>query len=184
MDIHSIRNLELVETLRLKERTYSLVWLLDKCKTAMGSRKLKSWMLNPLKNKDKINERYDKIEKLNNEFIIKDELKNLLYEVYDIERLSGKVINGSLNARDLLQLKNSIKVIPMIKEKITTLGFNYSLDTHEELFKLLDASIVDEPPISTKEGYMIKNGFNGELDELRNIRSGGKDFVAAFEAKG
>lgn len=183
MDIHSIRNLELVETLRLKERTYSLVWLLDKCKTAMGSRKLKSWMLNPLKNKDKINERYDKIEKLNNEFIIKDELKNLLYEVYDIERLSGKVINGSLNARDLLQLKNSIKVIPMIKEKITTLGFNYSLDTHEELFKLLDASIVDEPPISTKEGYMIKNGFNGELDELRNIRSGGKDFVAAFEAK-
>ena len=183
MDIHSIRNLELVETLRLKERTYSLVWLLDKCKTAMGSRKLKSWMLNPLKNKDKINERYDKIEKLNNEFIIKDELKNLLYEVYDIERLSGKVINGSLNARDLLQLKNSIKVIPMIKEKITTLGFNYSLDTHEELFKLLDASIVDEPPISIKEGYMIKTGFNSELDELRNIRSGGKDFVAAFEAK-
>ena len=183
MDIHSIRNLELVETLRLKERTYSLVWLLDKCKTAMGSRKLKSWMLNPLKNKDKINERYDKIEKLNNEFIIKDELKNLLYEVYDIERLSGKVINGSLNARDLLQLKNSIKVIPMIKEKITTLGFDYSLDTHEELFKLLDASIVDEPPISIKEGYMIKTGFNSELDELRNIRSGGKDFVAAFEAK-
>ena len=183
MDIHSIRNLELVETLRLKERTYSLVWLLDKCKTAMGSRKLKSWMLNPLKNKDKINERYDKIEKLNNEFIIKDELKNLLYEVYDIERLSGKVINGSLNARDLIQLKNSIKVIPMIKEKITTLGFDYSLDTHEELFKLLDASIVDDPPISIKEGYMIKSGFNSELDELRNIRSGGKDFVAAFEAK-
>lgn len=183
MDIHSIRNLELVETLRLKERTYSLVWLLDKCKTAMGSRKLKSWMLNPLKNKDKINERYDKIEKLNNEFIIKDELKNLLYEVYDIERLSGKVINGSLNARDLLQLKNSIKVIPMIKEKITTLGFDYSLETHEELFKILDASIVDEPPISIKEGYMIKTGFNSELDELRNIRSGGKDFVAAFEAK-
>ena len=183
MDIHSIRNLELVETLRLKERTYSLVWLLDKCKTAMGSRKLKSWMLNPLKNKDKINERYDKIEKLNNEFIIKDELKNLLYEVYDIERLSGKVINGSLNARDLLQLKNSIKVMPMIKEKITTLGFDYSLDTHEELFKLLDASIVDDPPISIKEGYMIKTGFNSELDELRNIRSGGKDFVAAFEAK-
>mgnify|MGYP001140303164 FL=1 len=183
MDIHSIRNLELAESLRLKERTYSLVWLLDKCKTAMGSRKLKSWMLNPLKNKDKINERYDKIEKLNNEFIIKDELKNLLYEVYDIERLSGKVINGSLNARDLLQLKNSIKVMPMIKEKITTLGFDYSLETHEELFKLLDASIVDEPPISIKEGYMIKTGFNSELDELRNIRSGGKDFVAAFEAK-
>lgn len=73
--------------------------------------------------------------------------------------------------------------MPMIKEKITTLGFDYSLETHEELFKLLDASIVDEPPISIKEGYMIKTGFNSELDELRNIRSGGKDFVAAFEAK-
>ena len=112
MDVHTIRNLELVETIRLKERTYSLVWLLDKCKTAMGSRKLKSWILNPLKNKDIINARLDKIEKLNNEFILKDELKNALNEVYDIERLAGKVINGSLNARDLLQLKNSLSALP------------------------------------------------------------------------
>ena len=177
MDIHSIRNLELVETLRLKERTYSLLWLLDKCKTAMGSRKLKNWMLNPLKNKEKIIDRYEKVEKLNNEFIIKDELKNYLYEVYDIERLSGKVINGSLNARDLLQLKN------MIKKKIEDLGFNYDINTHEKLCELLDSAIVDNPPISVKEGYMIKEGYSSELDELRNIRSGGKDFVASFEAK-
>lgn len=183
MDIHSIRNLELVETLRLKERTYSLLWLLDKCKTAMGSRKLKNWMLNPLKNKEKIIDRYEKVEKLNNEFIIKDELKNYLYEVYDIERLSGKVINGSLNARDLLQLKNSIKVLPMIKKKVEDLGFNYDINTHEKLYELLDGAIVDDPPISVKEGYMIKEGYNSELDELRNIRSGGKDFVASFEAK-
>ena len=183
MDIHSIRNLELVETLRLKERTYSLIWLLDKCKTAMGSRKLKSWMLNPLKNKDAINARYDKIEKLNNEFILKDELKNLLYEVYDIERLSGKVINGSLNARDLIQLKKSIGVLPEIKKITEKLGFDYDIDTHEKIFELLEKSLVEEPPISIKEGYMIKNGFNSELDELREIRSGGKDFVAAFEAK-
>lgn len=183
MDIHSIRNLELVETLRLKERTYSLIWLLDKCKTAMGSRKLKSWMLNPLKNKDAINARYDKIEKLNNEFILKDELKNLLYEVYDIERLSGKVINGSLNARDLIQLKKSIGVLPEIKKITEKLGFYYDIDTHEKIFELLEKSLVEEPPISIKEGYMIKTGFNSELDELREIRSGGKDFVAAFEAK-
>ncbi len=183
MDIHSIRNLELVETLRLKERTYSLMWLLDKCKTAMGSRKLKSWMLNPLKNKDAINARYDKIEKLNNEFILKDELKNLLYEVYDIERLSGKVINGSLNARDLIQLKKSIGVLPEIKKITGKLGFDYDIDTHEKIFELLEKSLVEEPPISIKEGYMIKTGFNSELDELREIRSGGKDFVAAFEAK-
>ena len=183
MDIHSIRNLELVETLRLKERTYSLLWLLDKCKTAMGSRKLKNWMLNPLKNKEKIIDRYEKVEKLNNEFIIKDELRNYLYEVYDIERLSGKVINGSLNARDLLQLKNSIKVLPMIKREVEDLGFNYDINTHEKLYELLDGAIVDDPPISVKEGYMIKEGYNSELDELRNIRSGGKDFVASFEAK-
>ena len=183
MDIHSIRNLELVETLRLKERTYSLIWLLDKCKTAMGSRKLKSWMLNPLKNKDVINARYDKIEKLNNEFILKDELKNLLYEVYDIERLSGKVINGSLNARDLVQLKKSISVLPEIKKIIGKLGFDYDIDSHEDIFTLLDSALVEDAPISIKEGYMIKTGFNKELDELREIRSGGKDFVAAFEAK-
>ena len=124
MDIHTIRNLELVETIRLKERTYSLIWLLDKCKTAMGSRKLKSWLLHPLKNIELLNNRYDKIEKLNNEFILKDELKNALYEVYDMERLSGKVINGSLNGRDLIQLKNSLEVLPKIRAIINDLGFN------------------------------------------------------------
>ena len=128
MDVHTVRNLELVETIRLKERTYSLVWLLDKCKTAMGSRKLKSWILNPLKNRSIIESRYAKIEKLNNEFILKDELRDLLYEVYDIERLAGKVINGSLNARDLLQLKNSLAVLPKIQEISNKLGFAYDID--------------------------------------------------------
>ena len=183
MDVHTVRNLELVETIRLKERTYSLVWLLDKCKTAMGSRKLKSWILNPLKNKNTILERYEKIEKLNNEFILKDELRELLYQVYDIERLSGKVINGSLNARDLLQLKNSIAVLPQVKEIIEKLGFNYEINTHSDLYELLEKSIDDDPPISVKEGYIIKKGYNNELDELRLIRSGGKDFVAKFEAE-
>ena len=134
-----------------------------------------------------INEEYqltkEKIEKLNNEFILKDELKNALYEVYDIERLAGKVINGSLNAKDLLQLKNSIKVLPTIKDISSKLGFNYCLNTHEKLYNLLDSAIVDDPPISIKEGYMIKSGYNEELDNLRDIRSGGKDFVAAFETK-
>lgn len=183
MDIHSIRNLELVETIRLKERTYSLLWLIDKCKTAMGSRKLKSWLLKPLKDKNKINERYDYIEVLNNEFILKEELKNKLYEIYDIERLAGKVVNGSLNARDLLQLKNSFKVLPDIKGILEKLGFSFIISTHEDLFNLLDSSIMDNPPISVKEGYMIKDGYNKDLDELRSIRSGGKDFVAAFESK-
>lgn len=183
MDVHSIRNLELVETLRLKERTYSLLWLLDKCKTAMGSRKLKNWLLNPLKDKDKINARYDKIEKLNNEFILKDELKNALYEVYDIERLSGKVINGSLNARDLVQLRNSLKVLPTIKDILKKLDFGYDIDTHSDIYKLLSDALVDNPPIGIKDGFMIKPGYNKDLDELKSIRSGGKEFVASFEAK-
>ena len=183
MDVHTIRNLELVETIRLKERTYSLVWLLDKCKTAMGSRKLKSWILNPLKNKDIINARLDKIEKLNNEFILKDELKNALNEVYDIERLAGKVINGSLNARDLLQLKNSLSILPKIKEIIESLDFSYEINTHNNIYDLLDKSLAEDPPISIREGGIIKEHYNPDLDELRLIRSGGKDFVARFEAK-
>ena len=183
MDVHTIRNLELVETIRLKERMYSLIWLLDKCKTAMGSRKLKSWLLSPLKSKDKINERLDRIEKLNNEFIVKDELINNLDKIYDLERLAGKVINGSLNARDLLQLKNSLEPLPKIKELLATLGFDYSLNVHEDLYNLLDKAIALDPPISVREGSIIKDGYNAELDELRAIRSGGKDFVAKFETK-
>ncbi len=183
MDVHTIRNLELIETLRLKERTYSLIWLLDKTKTSMGSRMLKHWLLNPLKDKNLIEERYNKIEKLNEEFILKDELRNTLYEIYDIERLCGKVSCGNLNARDLLQLKNSLKVLPELKKIIESLGFNYDIDTHEILYKLLDDSIYENPPVTLKEGYLIKEGYNEELDELKNIRSGGKSFVADFESK-
>ncbi len=183
MDVHTIRNLELIETLRLKERTYSLIWLLDKTKTSMGSRMLKHWLLNPLKDKKLIEERYDKIEKLNEEFILKDELRNTLYEIYDIERLCGKVSCGNLNARDLLQLKNSLKVLPELKRIIESLGFNYDIDTHDALYKLLDDSIYENPPVTLKEGYLIKEGYNEELDELKSIRSGGKSFVADFESK-
>ena len=183
MNIHTIRNLELVETMRSKERQYSLLWLLDKCKTAMGSRKLKEWILNPIRNKKILESRYDKIEKLNNEFILKDELRNNLDEIYDIERLTGKVTNGSLNARDLLQLKKSLLVLPKIKEISEKLGFKYSIDTFSSLTELLEKAIDENAPISVKEGGMIKNGYNKELDELKEIKSGGKKFIASFEEK-
>jgi DNA mismatch repair protein MutS len=183
MDIHAIRNLELIETMRNKERQYSLLWLLDKCKTAMGSRKLKEWILNPLRNKEILNSRYDKIERLNNEFILKDELRNNLDEVYDIERLTGKVTNGSLNARDLLQLKKSLSVLPKIKDINEKLCFNYKIDTFSFLTDLLEKAIDDNAPISVKEGGMIKSGYNSELDELKEIKAGGKKFIASFEDK-
>ena len=183
MDIHTVRNLELFETLRLKERTYSLIWLLDKCKTAMGSRKLKSWLLHPLKDKNELNKRYEKIEKLNTEFIIKEQLREKLYEVYDLERLCGKLNTGSLNARDLLQIKNSLAYIPEIKEYMRELGFNEELDELRDIYELLEKAINPDAPITLKDGALIQNGYNSDLDELRSIRSGGKDFIASFEEK-
>ena len=183
MDIHTIRNLELIETLRQKERTYSLLWLLDKTKTAMGSRLLKKYILTPLIDKKQIEKRYDTVEILLKEFLVKSDLETYLMEVYDLERLSGKIAFGNANARDLLQLKNSLKVLPEIKNCLEKISYNKKLETLNELYKLLENSIYENPPISIKEGYLIKEGFNEELDELKNLRKGGKDFVAKFESE-
>ncbi len=182
MDIHTVRNLELFETLRLKERQYSLIWLLDKTKTAMGARTLKNMLLHPLKDINLINERLDIVEKLNNEFLLREDLRNNLYEVYDLERLCGKVICGNLNARDVLQIKKSLGVLPNIQSIIKKLNLNYSINTHSELYSLLEKSIYNDPPVTIKEGYLIKEGYNTELDELKSLRSGGKEFISSLEA--
>lgn len=182
MDIHTKRNLELTESLRLKERTYSLLWLLDKTKTAMGSRMLKLMIENPLTDKIEIEKRYDMVSKLLEEFLIKDEIKDLLDEVYDLERLCGRISFGNANARDLLQLKASIKVLPRIKEIVNELGFDLRIDDLTDLYDLLEKSIYENPPIGIKEGYLIKDGYNNELDELKAARRGGKDFIAQLEA--
>lgn len=183
MDVHTKRNLELTENLRLKERTYSLLWLLDKTKTAMGSRLLKNMIENPITNKEELEKRYDMISKLSEEFLLKDELKDLLNEVYDLERLSGRVSFGNANARDLLQLKNSLKVLPRIKEIINELGFDLKINDLSDLCSYLDESLYEDPPVGLKEGYLIKEGFNKELDELKEARRGGKDFIAKLEEK-
>ena len=183
MDIHTKRNLELTENLRTKERTYSLLWLLDKTKTAMGSRMLKQMIENPLIDKEEIENRYDMVSKLLEEFLLKDELKDLLKEVYDLERLAGRVSFGNANARDLLQLKSSLKVLPRIKEIVSILGFNLVIDDLTDLYEFLDKSIYENPPITLKEGYLIKSGYNKELDDLKLARSGGKDFIAKLEEK-
>ena len=180
MNIHTKRNLELTETLRLKQRQYSLIWLLDKTKTAMGSRLLKTYIENPLIDKEEIERRYDIVGKLCEEFILKEDLKGLLYEVYDLERLSGRIAFGNANARDLLQLKRSLKVLPDIKLILNAIGYK-DIETLSDLYELLEASIYENPPIGLKEGYLIKEGYNSELDELKSIRSGGKDFIAKFE---
>ena len=181
MDVHTIRNLELIETLRLKERKYSLIWLLDRTKTAMGARMLKYFLMNPLKDINEINERYDYIDSLNKNFMLRDELMADLYEVYDLERLCGKVSCGSLNARDVLQIKNSLKVLPDVTRIIEELGYKLKLNDHTELYNLLEEAIYEEPPITIKEGYLIKDGYNKELDELKEIRKGGKNFISSIE---
>jgi len=181
MDIHTKRNLELIETLRLKERNHSLIWLLDKTKTAMGSRMLKNFIENPLVNKEEIEKRYDCIEVLLEQFILTDDLQKYLLEVYDLERLSGRIAFGSANARDLLQLKSSIKVLPYISDILTKINFHKNIDSLEELYNLLEKSIYENPPMTIKEGYLIKEGYNLELDELKKLRKGGKDFISQFE---
>ena len=181
MDIHTKRNLELTESLRLKDRNYSLLWLLDNTKTAMGSRKLRQWIEAPLKEKRLIEKRFNIVSKLIEEFILAEDLRRNLYEVYDLERLSGRVAMGNANARDLIQLKNSLKVLPVIKEMLETLQFYQEIDALDPLYQLLETSIYEEPPIGLKEGYLIKTGYSSELDELKDLRSGGKDFISKFE---
>lgn len=181
MDIHTKRNLELTESLRLKERTYSLLWLLDKTKTAMGSRMLKNMIENPLIDKLEIEKRYDMVSKLLEQFLLKDEIKDLLGEVYDLERLCGRISFGNANARDLLQLKSSLKVLPRLKEIINELGFDLLIDDLKNVYDFIDKSIYEEPPIGIKEGYLIKSGYNNNLDELKAARKGGKDFIAKLE---
>lgn len=183
MDIHTKRNLELTECLRTKERTYSLLWLLDNTKTAMGSRKLKYFIENPLLDINKINKRYDIVSKLLEEFILAEELRNDLYEVYDLERLCGKLSFGSANGKDLLQLKASLKVLPSIKEKLEKIGFYEKITTMRDLYDLLEKSIYEEPPNTIKEGYLIKDGYSSELDELKDLSRGGKDFISRFETE-
>ena len=181
MDVHTKRNLELTESLRLKERQYSLLWLMDNTKTAMGGRKLKQWIENPIIDKDILNQRYDIIDKLLNEFLLIDEIRKYLYEVYDLERLCGRVSLGNANARDLVQLKNSLSVLPNIKEILTKINFYKQIETLDSLYELLNNSLNETPPVGLKEGYLIKDGYNSELEELKSLRSGGKDFISKFE---
>ena len=180
LDKECIKNLELVETIRNKDRQNSLLGFMDKTKTAMGSRLLKSYIISPSIDKTEIIKRQNLVEKLMTEFVLKSELKEYLYEIYDLERLTGKVVCSNLNARDLLQLKTSIKVIPDINNILETLG-EEKIETFNELYLILENSIKDDVPLTVKDGGIIKEGYDKEVDELRSIKSGGKDFISNFE---
>ena len=180
-DVNTKKNLELVETLRNRERQFSLLWLLDKCKTAMGSRFLKNTILNPLTEKEEIEKRYDLVSLLSTEFILRDDLIKSLDNVYDLERLVGRITYGNLNAKDLLQLKSSLKELPNIKDILNKLQFKSEIETFEEIYLLLEKTILEDAPFSIHEGHLIKEGYNEELDELKKISSGSKDFILEME---
>ena len=180
-DSNTKKNLELVETIRNRERQYSLLWLLDKCKTAMGSRYLKNTILNPLTDKKEIEKRYDMVSLLSTEFILRDDLIKSLDCIYDLERLVGRITYGNLNAKDLLQLKTSLKELPNISKILKELKYSKEIETFDEVYSLLEKSISEDAPFTLHEGHLIKEGYNTELDELKKISSGSKDFILELE---
>ena len=180
-DIHTKRNLELTETIRDNNRMYSLLWLLDKTKTAMGSRFLKRNILSPLRNRQQIERRYNYVSKFLTEFIYKEELIKLLNEVYDLERLCGRASFGNINARDMLQLLRSLKVLPDIKRILNNIDYDKDIKTLDELRDLLEHSINPDAPMGLHDGDLIKEGYNEELDELKSVRKNSKDFLLGIE---
>ena len=187
IDSSTRRNLELVETLREKQKRGSLLWVLDKTKTAMGARMLRSFIEQPLIEKEKIEERLDALEELNNHMITREELREYLNPVYDLERLIGKAVYQTANPRDLLAFKTSLKMLPPIK---TLLGefssrlmkeLDEQLDPLEDLWELIENSIDEEAPISLRDGGMIKAGYDEEIDRLRNAKTEGKNWLAKLE---
>lgn len=187
IDFHSKRNLELTETIRSKGKNGSLLWLLDETKTAMGGRMLKQWVDRPLISKKQISKRHDMVEAFIAHYFEREELRETLKEVYDLERLSGKVAFGNANARDLIALKKSIQQIPSIRailQQTNALPLREmaeQLDPCEEVAELLENSLVENPPIAIKEGNMIKDGYDEALDQYRDASRNGKTWIAALE---
>ncbi len=180
-DYHTMKNLELTETIRDATRNNSLLWLLDKTKTAMGSRLLKQNLLSPFTNLEIIERRYDYIEKLLTNFLVKENISSYLNDIYDLERLIGRISYGNLNARDMYQLLKSLKMLPDIKEELKKIDYDKELHTIPDIVELLDKSINPDAPLTLKEGNLIKDGYSEELDELRNIKNNSKDFILSQE---
>ena len=187
LDSSTRRNLELTETLREKQKRGSLLWVLDKTKTAMGARMLRSFIEQPLIDKDEIDNRLDAIEELNQDSISRDEIREYLNPVYDLERLLSKVTYKTANPRDLIAFRNSLQMLPHIKTVLQ--GFcgkelvaaNEQIDDLQDIYQLIFDAILEEPPISIREGGIIKEGFDETIDMLRSAKCDGKEWLAALE---
>ncbi len=187
LDINAIRNLELTKTLRDGKRYGSLLWLLDKTKTSMGARKLQNLILSPLNDIDKINYRLDGVESLYKNTLIRQSLQNSLSAVKDIGRITGKISNGNLTAKDCVSLRTSLELLPNIKFQLVGINAQFICDIVDNLndfsntVNLLKNAIVDEPPNNMKDGGYIKNGYNTELDNLRSMGTNSKSMIAEIE---
>ena len=189
IDSASRRNLELTETMREKNKRGSLLWVLDKTKTAMGARRLRFFIEQPLIDKNEILLRQDAIEELNSSLIDRDELREYLNPIYDLERLLAKISYRSANPRDLVAFKNSLKMLPPIRYILQRYhcpllqALCSELDCLEDLYDLIDRSIVEDPPLSIKDGGIIKEGYSDQIDALRKSKFEGKSWLAEIEEK-
>ena len=187
IDSSTRKNLELLETIRGKKGAGTLYHVLDNTMTSMGGRQIKKWIEEPLKNISLINLRLDSVEELYNNVIASNNIKECLKGVYDIERLISRIVYGNCNGRDLIALKQSVSQIPDLKSELSSLKSNlmsniYSkLDTLSDVYEIIDESIADEPPISIKEGGVIKSGYNDELDEIKEITINGKTWISSLQ---
>lgn len=187
IDASSMRNLELVQSIRNSTKEGTLYWLLDETVTAMGARKLKMWIHQPLAEQQAIENRLNTVTELVEEFFLSDELKTSLREVYDLERLAGRISMGSAGGRDLAQLRNSLRKVPEIKIALENSGkplleqFAARINTCEEALEILETSIAEQPPITVKEGGVIKDGFDEKLDQYRDASRNGKEWLAQLE---
>ena len=189
LDVNARRSLELVERMADKSKKGTLIWVLDKTSTSMGGRLLRRWINDPLLDVEEINKRLDSVSEFKDNLMLKGETIEVLRSVYDIERLAGKISYGNANARDLISLKNSLRNLPQLKSLLKDTNSELLKDAYEKLDilddieKLIDEAIVEEPPISIKEGKIIKTGYNADIDEYRSASTEGKSWIIQLEAK-
>ena len=188
LDSSTRRNLELTETMREKTKRGTLLWVLDKTKTAMGGRMLRHDIEQPLIDKDEINKRLDSVEAFSSSPIVRDEIREYLNPVYDLERLIGKISYGSANPRDLVAFRNSLEYLPAIKESLRDLKsgmipeLNDELDDLRDLYDLIGSAIQDDPPVSVHDGNIIRDGYDENIDRLRKSKTDGKKWLADLES--
>ena len=189
LDINARRHLELTEKMRDKTKKGTLLWVLDRTSTSMGGRQLKRWISNPLLSVERINDRLHAVQELKDNLMLRDDIKEALKKVYDIERLIGKIAFGNANARDLISLKTSLSQLPEIKQILAQVSSGLlkalyeELDELEDVTKLIEISIVDEPPITITDGGIIKLGYNSDVDTYRKSTTEGKTWLVELEAK-